>query len=78
MVGHTGDFKAAIKACESVDHYLGQIIKIANEKILEDNASMITIVPPKRIMESRVMIPIICCVAFSPNNATAIGNTNNM
>ena len=31
MVGHTGDFKAAIKACESVDHYLGQIIKIANE-----------------------------------------------
>ena len=32
MVGHTGDFKAAIKACESVDHYLGQIINTANEK----------------------------------------------
>ena len=32
MVGHTGDFNAAIKACESVDDYLGQIIKIANKK----------------------------------------------
>lgn len=32
MVGHTGDFKAAIKACESVDHHLGQIINTANEK----------------------------------------------
>jgi 2,3-bisphosphoglycerate-independent phosphoglycerate mutase len=32
MVGHTGDFKAAIKACESVDHHLGEIIKTANEK----------------------------------------------
>ena len=28
----TGDFNAAIKACESVDDYLGQIIKIANKK----------------------------------------------
>ena len=31
MVGHTGDFKAAIKACESVDKYLGEIVKIANQ-----------------------------------------------
>ena len=32
MVGHTGDFKAAIKACEAVDNYLGDIIKVANQK----------------------------------------------
>jgi 2,3-bisphosphoglycerate-independent phosphoglycerate mutase len=31
MVGHTGDFDAAIKACESVDHHLGEIIEIATK-----------------------------------------------
>jgi len=31
MVGHTGDFKATIKACESVDNYLGKIVNTANE-----------------------------------------------
>jgi 2,3-bisphosphoglycerate-independent phosphoglycerate mutase len=31
MVGHTGDFKATIKACESVDNYLGEIVNTANE-----------------------------------------------
>ena len=30
MVGHTGNFKAAIKACESVDKFLGEIVDIAN------------------------------------------------
>ena len=29
MVGHTGNFKAAIEACEKVDKHLGQIVKIA-------------------------------------------------
>lgn len=31
MVGHTGDFKAGIKAVESVDTELGRIIKLAKE-----------------------------------------------
>ena len=31
MVGHTGDFKATIKACESVDNYLGEIVNTANK-----------------------------------------------
>ena len=31
MVGHTGDFKATIKACETVDNYLGEIVNKANE-----------------------------------------------
>jgi len=31
MVGHTGDFRAAQKACEIVDQYLGQLISTAVE-----------------------------------------------
>ncbi|MDG2475428.1 MAG: 2,3-bisphosphoglycerate-independent phosphoglycerate mutase [Flavobacteriaceae bacterium] len=31
MVGHTGNFNAAIKACESVDSYLGKIVETANQ-----------------------------------------------
>jgi len=31
MVGHTGDFKATIKACETVDNYLGEIVNTANK-----------------------------------------------
>ena len=31
MVGHTGNFNAAVKACESVDSYLGKIVEIANQ-----------------------------------------------
>ncbi|MBL4741371.1 MAG: phosphoglycerate mutase (2,3-diphosphoglycerate-independent) [Idiomarina sp.] len=27
MVGHTGDFEAAVKACEAVDHSVGRVIK---------------------------------------------------
>ena len=26
MVGHTGDFNAAVKACEAVDHCIGRIV----------------------------------------------------
>ena len=32
MVGHTGNFNAAIKACEAVDNHLGNIIKEATKK----------------------------------------------
>ena len=30
MVGHTGNFKAAVKACESVDKHLGEIVDTAS------------------------------------------------
>jgi 2,3-bisphosphoglycerate-independent phosphoglycerate mutase len=30
MVGHTGNFKAAVEACESVDKSLGKIVDVAN------------------------------------------------
>ena len=30
MVGHTGNFEAAIEACESVDKHLGEIVNTAN------------------------------------------------
>lgn len=39
MVGHTGDFKAAVKAVEAVDDCLGEIIKKARE---QDYAFIIT------------------------------------
>ena len=32
MVGHTGDFNAAVKACEAVDNHLGKIIDEASNK----------------------------------------------
>ena len=38
MVGHTGNFTAAIKACESVDNHLGSII---NEATKEDYTSIV-------------------------------------
>ena len=31
MVGHTGDFDAAVKACETVDECLGKIYEAAKE-----------------------------------------------
>ncbi|MFG5142638.1 alkaline phosphatase family protein, partial [Campylobacter lari] len=39
MVGHTGDFEAAIRAVESVDECLGEVIKVAREN---DYAFIIT------------------------------------
>ena len=30
MVGHTGNLKAAVEACESVDKSLGKIVDVAN------------------------------------------------
>jgi 2,3-bisphosphoglycerate-independent phosphoglycerate mutase len=32
MVGHTGDFKAAVKACEAVDYGLGKLITAIKKK----------------------------------------------
>jgi 2,3-bisphosphoglycerate-independent phosphoglycerate mutase len=32
MVGHTGNFEAAIKAVEAVDSEIGKILKVAEEK----------------------------------------------
>lgn len=31
MVGHTGDFNAAVKACETVDQCLGELVKAAEK-----------------------------------------------
>ena len=38
MVGHTGNFTAAVKACEAVDNHLGSII---NEATKEDYTSIV-------------------------------------
>lgn len=39
MVGHTGIFKAAVKACETVDHYTSEVVTAA----LDNNYSVIII-----------------------------------
>ncbi|GAA0873215.1 2,3-bisphosphoglycerate-independent phosphoglycerate mutase [Gangjinia marincola] len=51
MVGHTGDFDAAVKACETVDSSLKQILEIANEKgytsiIIADHGNSDTMINP--------------------------------
>ena len=67
MVGHTGDFDAAIKACESVDHHLGDIIETATKKnytslIIADHGNcekMINIDGSKNTSHTTNPVPII-------------------
>ncbi|MEK9756017.1 MAG: 2,3-bisphosphoglycerate-independent phosphoglycerate mutase [Bacteroidota bacterium] len=67
MVGHTGDFDAAIKACESVDHHLGEIIETATKKnytslIIADHGNcekMINIDGSKNTSHTTNPVPII-------------------
>lgn len=52
MVGHTGDLNAAIKACESVDHGLGAVVKALNEAggamiVTADHGNCETMIDPQ-------------------------------
>lgn len=51
MVGHTGDIKAAIKACETVDHCVSQIVPLALDHgystlIIADHGNSETMINP--------------------------------
>ena len=84
MVGHTGDFEAAIKAVEAVDKELGLILKVAKEKdyniiLTSDHGNCEMMKDEDGNTLTNHTVGDVYCFVISPNvTKVKVGSLNNI